>query len=541
MKSLSQAVRVCLGVTGAFVTMVMPRAQQPAQAPPIFRGGTTVVPLTVTVLDKKGNPVTDLTQLDFTVFENDVRQDLRSFFPQPMTPQRPTTDPGSAVVRGATAPGVAPATRRTFLLVLGPGRIQVPAKALDGAITFVRGKLLPQDLVAVFAFDRASEFTTDHEQTARMLERYRKEHERIFLDIREFRFRHPRTDLPESLQRRMHAVFDGLPTRSATDLLMGMDGLKSLNEPGWNRQETMAEVLERTARVPMRLSEQMLFSQTLKVYAGISHLRLVDGQKHLVWLGRQLETRSVDEDRRIAARANDARVIIDIIHTTGVGADGWPGSAANMSEWTGGYFTRVAYADAALGRVDARGRFSYLLGYTPTNLTLDGTYRQIDVKVNRPDVTVVFQHGYYATGEVSPVALRDLLTDSRLAAAGAADQAADGLDVNATASLISVFGRNEMRVDLTIDVAKLSFTTTPDGRTATVDVQIFCGDAKQQVVGDLRKRFDVTLDDETYRRVLRERLPISVRVPVTAPVKYVKVAVYDYAADLLGTTSLTIK
>ena len=44
-----------------------PPQQQPQQQVPVFRGGTTVVPLTVTVVDGKGAPVKDLTAADFTV------------------------------------------------------------------------------------------------------------------------------------------------------------------------------------------------------------------------------------------------------------------------------------------------------------------------------------------------------------------------------------------------------------------------------------------------------------------------------------------
>jgi VWFA-related protein len=43
----------------------------------------------------------------------------------------------------------------------------------------------------------------------------------------------------------------------------------------------------------------------------------------------------------------------------------------------------------------------YLLGYTSTNASLDGKYRQIEVKVNRPGVKVAARRGYFA-GSVDP-------------------------------------------------------------------------------------------------------------------------------------------
>jgi VWFA-related protein len=535
---------VCLTLGIATGLRATPSWQQ--QTPPVFRGGTTLVPLTVTVLDKKGNPVTDLKQADFTVLENKVRQDVRSFFPQPMTP-RAVEHPGVPITRGATAAAdpLEPATRRTFLLVLGSGRIQVPAKGVDGAIKFVRQNLLPQDLVAVMAFNRASEFTTRHGDVAGLLERYKREHERIFFEIREFRIRHRFgfTPLPESFQKDMDAVFGDLPIRSAADLLLGMDGMKPLTEPGVSRQDTVADVLNRSSRSPAKLSEQMISAPLLKVYAGISYLRPLEGQKHLVWLGRVFAVSSVDQDKQMAARANDARVILDIIHTTGVVPvfEFGISSAENMTEWTGGYYTGNAYADVALARVDARGRFSYLLGYAPTNMTLDGKYREIEVKVNRPDVTVVFQHGYFANPAVSPIEMRDLVTNARLAAAGTSEDTAEGIKLEAKASPISVFGRTEIRVDILVDAAGLSFQPDPSGHVATLDVQVVCGDAKQGVVGETTRRLDLTIDAETFQKQPLAKIPISIRLPASGPVKFVKVAAYEYASDQLGTVLVTLK
>ena len=42
-------------------------------------------------------------------------------------------------------------------------------------------------------------------------------------------------------------------------------------------------------------------------------------------------------------------------------------------------------------------RNQYTIEYTPTNTAMDGTFREIKIAVNSPDLTVRTRKGYYAT------------------------------------------------------------------------------------------------------------------------------------------------
>jgi VWFA-related protein len=517
-----------------------PAQQQPA---PVFRGGTTILPLTVTVLDRKGVPVEDLSQADFTIFENGVKQDIRHFFPQHLLAEAALPRAEAAPVR---AEGLAPETRRSVLIVLGQGRIQIPAKGIDGAIDFVSRRLLPQDVVAISAFNRVTEFTGDHARAIGVLERYRREHERIFFEIREHYMRvRNGGPLPESIERRIDAVFGEAPSRNAVDLLLGMDTPRGHNEPAWNRQMNVADALRMADRSGYRLSELLIGVPLLKMNAGIEYLRQVPGQRRLIWIGGGLRLRSADDDRKLAAHANDARVVLDVIHTVGVSSDatGWDISAAErVTQLTGGYFTGVRYAHEALATVDDRSRFSYLLGYSPSRPELDGKFRQVKVVVNRPGVTVSFQHGYYAIAEPAHADARELVTSARLASAGGFDEPIQGIKVRVTAVHVSmVENQRSVRVELAVDPSRISLTPMNGRRTGALDVQIFCGDGKQNVIGDARKRANLNLTDATYQRALTAGLPIAIDVPVTAAAKYVKAVIYDYTADLVGSAFMTIK
>jgi len=53
-------------------------------------------------------------------------------------------------------------------------------------------------------------------------------------------------------------------------------------------------------------------------------------------------------------------------------------------------------------------------------------------------------------------------------------------------------------------------------------------------VGEVRKRVDLKLLPESYRRLTQDGVSFSATIDLTAPTRYVKAVVYDYAADRLG-------
>src|SRR6185295_6553466 len=147
---------------------------------------------------------------------------------------------------------------------------------------------------------------------------------------------------------------------------------------------------------------------------------------------------SADDDRNIAAMANDARVVLDAIQTGGISAGPDPdvlkmggppvpgptfaerfaiATLRTMAELTGGQMSAFAYADATAAKIDQATRFEYLLGYSPANGAANGRYRKITVKVNRHDATLHFRHGYYAQQQLTPFDRRTFLTYSRVTAA----------------------------------------------------------------------------------------------------------------------------
>jgi VWFA-related protein len=481
-----------LGIACAVIALlvsarVAPHAagtQEAPQQPGTFRARITLVPVDVRVLDRDGKPVTDLTQDDFTILEDNVRQDIRHFSRHGLMPEAP--EPGATPrLRSVPALELQPQNHRTFLIVLGRGRLQEPSKALTAAVRFVRERLLPQDLVAVLAYNRATDFTTDHEGAIDVLERFKGEHERIEALLAQ-RFSplmdgtpalaaiYGSKDIPVGTQTLIDRVFRGpgaLASRQLPAATVTARGqieedtrrtIRALTDAELRKQreelDNAAGLPTPTPRSEFNGGESDLCSdlpfgtyvadnvQTLQdlqnLYAGIQYMRYLEGEKHVVFLSEQgLFLPRLEDDWSLAAAANDARVAIDTIQTGGLWSGPLPashrtpppipgpsishtfamGTLKTVSELTGGQASIYAYADPALTRISQTTLSEYLLGYYPSNSTWDGRYRRITVKVNRPGVRVLFRHGYFGREVRVPFDREAFLSYSRIAAASGYD------------------------------------------------------------------------------------------------------------------------
>ena len=578
---------VALGVSA----LLLAQATPPQQSPPVFRSTTTVVPITVTVLDAKGLPVTDLKASEFTVLENKQSREIVNFFPQAFAPGPVQPVSPSTVARGRLD-GVVPQTRRTFLVVLGYGRIQWPTNALDGAIDLVRNRLMPQDAVAVMGFHRTTNFTTDHEAVAKILERYKKDHEKIVLDINEYLVmaRAPEikaargskagdsappgnAPIPDKFLKRIDAVFLGstpetgpaaaaspISIRYTAELLLRMTKAfpitlrpgPGVGVPGQKGADpypqTLAEIQQIAKQDGEDLSDTVMQSTRLKLFSGVEYLRYMDGEKHMVFLANEGPAESADDAAVVAKRATDARVVVDMVATNGtssprsIAENSGARSGRDIAELTGGSYTSLDMATKAVAKIDQASRFSYLLGYTPSNPNLDGNYRDVEVKVSRPGVTVRYSHGYFAAAEPEPLVLKELIAKSRMELALSYDSQAKDIKLGLTATMLPRMGvQNEVRAEINIDVTHLGLELIDGVRSGRLEIVVFCGDAKETVIGDVGQRLEFKANEETYAEWLKTGIRRVVRVPMAGVPKFVKVVVYDYGSERAGSFMVTIK
>ncbi len=519
-----------LALVGSPVSHAMSQAPSalPAQAP------LDLVPVSVHVVDRSGKSVTDLKQTDFTVTEDGVPQQVRHFALQALAPDTSSPDPGLSLRKGMT---LGAQNRRMFVIALGLGRLEVPSGYVSGLLRFVKTRLLPQDQVALFAHDRAIPFTTDHQKIATALERFKKSHEDVDFEL--------------GLQLSATGMAPLYGTRAISRKLQTRIDEMVLGPGAKPPNRASAEIIEHEAFGGMSLDDFMAScATTLKdhenLMALMEYLRRFDGDKDVLFVTEKgLFWPNDENDRSLASVANDARVSIHTLQAGGMlAAESTRDSSATLqqqaasfrslrtiADLTGGLAAISENGQSVLDRLDETTRTGYLLGYQASNTRWDGSYRNVAVKVNRPDVTVLFRHGYFRSAEIGAFDRRSFITNGRLGAAGSFRREVDDIKVKASAS---VRGGGTLAVDGKIDLSKIKVPTADGSVVGLLNVAVFCFDSAGTPMGAHVQPLPLVLSTEEHARFLKSGFPYTIQFPNIRGTTNIRFVVYDFGSDLIG-------
>ena len=162
------------------VTLRSSLQDPPPQQTPTFRAGTDLVRVDVTVIDRRGNPVTSLTADDFEVLDNGQAQAITSFKLVEANGQAPDDDVSLAIRHaGHAAAEAARDEVRVFLIFWDEYHINQFASALrarEDLTRIVLNAFGPTDLVAIMdpllTLD-AIRFTRDRRDLAEQVRKLR--------------------------------------------------------------------------------------------------------------------------------------------------------------------------------------------------------------------------------------------------------------------------------------------------------------------------------------------------------------------------------
>ncbi len=466
------------------ITLMLPSyqplmAQNPApsqrQDEPKIRIGTAEVTLDVVVRDKKGRPAKDLTAPDFEVYEDGVRQQVESFR---LALREPGTKADVNREKGATATPAAAGTAASRDKTANPGvialvfdRLSPDARSMArrAANAYAEEGLMASDFTGVFAIDMSlltlQQYTDNPQLVKQAIEQATSRSTSTFTSNNE---------QVRNLADRQIALERQSAAAQGTTSASGPGGGAS----GAGESVGRAEIELAFVQMQIRMFETF---ETLErnhqghatansLLALVNSMRNLPGRKTVIFFseGLSLPPAVVEQFKSVINAANRANVSVYTVDAAGLRIDS-PNLEATreinalaqrrmnqahrtqdpsgpltkglernedllrlnphsglgeLADQTGGFLIRDTNdLSAGLRRIDEDMRAHYVLTYMPKNQEYDGRFRQISVKLARPNLDVQTRRGYYAVDNTiaSPVLAYEAPALAALSAARGSD------------------------------------------------------------------------------------------------------------------------
>ncbi len=523
----SVAMPVCRGQAQAGSPAVQP-AEESADAPRL-RVTRNAVVVDVVVTDRSNRHVRDLTAADFLLLEDGVAQDIELF--QAVNPAT-AEQGGIGPLQTGRSPGAEaafqpasesePVNLVIFLLDYATVEFLNQGYVREAAQRYVRTRMRPNDLMAVFQVGRGlkflQDFTNDPELVVSALSR---------LDPAGSAFAYHEavmTDFAESVQDQVETLTSSIdnlgaagsqigPAAAAAMVMMAreLETAKILEGTYYAQRSYGREIqsrpvigaIETIARAVRPLPGRktlILFSQGFSVpmtlerplYRAIDLANKANLAIYAVDAGG-LQYREPGEEGELfdisAARLGD-RVkayggLSQFDRAREIGSDQKDSTLRYISAATGGFVVRHTNDFfRALERIEGDVRSHYVLTYTPKNTVFDGQFRTIEVRVPGRDLRVRARNGYWAVPQgasvLSPEEFQELLR--------AGETPADGSIrfYGQTAWFPSAEGRYQVHLNLEVALDQLTPTWADNVVVVDVDALGLVEDERGEVVSSFR-------------------------------------------------------
>lgn len=483
---------------------------------------TRLVSLDVTVIDAKGNTVSDLKQSDFTVYENGEQQAIRHF--DGYNPHAlPATLTATSINNAADLERVAPDNPVTILVL-----DEFNTDFSDNAYARIQLKkyLLAQPAV----LKQPTTFVAATDAGFQQIQNYTLDRQRL-LDA----LAHLPGVLPGSLMRTANSP-EGMAVRFAQTL----DSLQQIAK----------------ASVGHKGRKNIIW-----VGRGFSSIDLQNEPAHQVDLVKHAAERTVNLLReahvtvytvdptlstKLIAEIDDQATTVDaatFVAETHDPTDPFDGTVSfnTIAPLSGGRaFSMFNDLDQEIATSVSEGSSYYNIAFVPTAaIDPDHPYRRIDVKVDRPGLTVLTRKGYYSVTPPPP----ERTPNQELKSEGYDIGSALGSGITYTGLALSAAISPVKPTECVVQVAThdLQWNTLSDGTTsAHLTLVAVAFDAHNKPLGNpLKKDVNAKLKDVSKL----EQLPfatLTVEIPEQKNTKTIRIAVRDVATGKLGTAELDL-
>lgn len=523
---------VLIGFLSA-IAIVQTRQAAPQRATGTLTEGVTAVLVDVVVRDRRGQPVRDLSEADFQVLEDGVAQKLGSFTAI-MEGQAPSAKP-EAPPKAAAAPGVGtPAPADTSPVVTALVFDRLSPEALRLSVEAARGHLSSKETldsyVGIFGIDLAlapyAPFTKNARVLRQALERVSTRGSASF-NSPEQQQQKANADQQAAIASQQAAAGvaaagpggsgsgaaqgDVLLAQMTSNMIAGFQAMER-DQQGYGTTNGLLAIITSMARLPGRKS-LVLFSEGLAIPPAV--------QRNFVGVTDAANRANVSiyamDAKGLRAESEQAKIRDQVNRTAGAGGGILAGATGNtplskslennedvlrqdprtglgtLAQDTGGqFFDSTNNLRQGFERIEDDLRNYYLLGYTPSNSSYDGRFRTIEVKVNRPGLTVAARKGYFAVRDSGGTPINAW----EAPALGALEQkpVPNAFPFRAAALLFPERERPGL-VPLVVELktAPITFVTAPDGQNYTSDFTILVRflDAQNRVVRKVSQHYEI--------------------------------------------------
>ncbi len=525
----------------------------------IVRVRTNEVKLDVVVKDKKGRPIKDLKPTDFEVFEDGVPQKVESFrfMMQGAERSKPEVKGDKSQITGATVPvektatPTAPARSTPAVTALVFDRLSQEGRSLarKAGLAYAQESMAPGDYTGVFGIDQSlrtvQSFTDNSGLVKDAVERATGTSTSTYASGAETI--RGNADRSIALDGQISSSMASASAAGAAQDTAGASeagaatGQAAAQQKFLEMQNQMLDHYERLER------DQQGFATINSLLAVISPMQNLPGRKTIILFSEGLKMPPAVQAKfpAVINAANRANVSIYSIDAGGLRIESGLAEAAaelkslaagrmqqqargneggasgpytralernedllrfdprsglgSLSDETGGFLIHDTNdLVAGLRRIDDDMHGYYLLTYVPQNKDYDGRFRQISVKVTRPNTEVQSRKGYYAVESAGQLPMLDY--EAPAIAASRNVKAANEFPFRGAALSYPAAGRAGLTLVLAeVPVSAFNLASSSDNKTynANFSIVALIKDASHQVVQKLSQHYPLNGPLET--------------------------------------------
>lgn len=390
-----------------------PSPDEQSQAP-LFRSGINFVRVDAIVTDDDGNPVLDLTEDDFEIFEDDVPQQIESFKLVELTGLPDPALPPLSSIRNQydQEREAAREDSRIFVFFLDDYHVRdVNAMRMTAPLVeFVETQLAPTDLVAImYPLTPVGDvrLTRNHEQIVHALQEFegrkynydpRNGYEHLYAHYDTTTVEMIRNDVSLSALKALVIHLGGLREGRKSAIVLS-EGYTNYVPPQMRGFNALGGDLRNPLRFDPLAGENRLEETAQFFESSVMRMNLLatadlankNNTSFYMVDPRGLAASEYDSSNPTIDMRTDMRVLRELQDTLAILAEQTDGRAIiNRNDVLPGLAQIVADQSAY-----------YLLGYTSSDAPTDGKFHEIEVRVRRDKIKVRARSGYYALTEVN--------------------------------------------------------------------------------------------------------------------------------------------